>query len=159
MGIIGRGPIGLACLEIARYRGAATVACAEPSGERRRVALAIGADEVAEALDGEFDVIFDAVGTLGTRRASLEHLIPGATTVWLGLATPDPGFDAAHAVRAEKNVRGSFAYTDDQFADAVAIAPRLNLSWATTYPLSQGAEIFNALMAGQTTPNKALLRP
>ena len=159
VGVIGCGPIGLACLEIARYRGAALVACAERSGERRDVALTIGADEVAEALDGEFDVIFDAVGTLDTRRASLEHLIPGGTTVWLGLATSDPGFDAAHAVRTEKNVRGSFAYTDEQFADAVAIALRLNLSSSTTYPLNQGAEVFNALMAGQATPIKALLRP
>jgi hypothetical protein len=59
----------------------------------------------------------------------------------------------------EKNIRGSFAYSDVQFAEAVAMARHLNLSWSTTYPLSQGSQIFNALMGGQTTPVKALLRP
>jgi hypothetical protein len=33
------------------------------------------------------------------------------------------------------------------------------LDWATTYRLDEGAEIFTALMNGQTTPIKALLRP
>jgi 2-desacetyl-2-hydroxyethyl bacteriochlorophyllide A dehydrogenase len=159
VGVIGCGPIGLACLEVARHYGASTVACADLSDDRRNVASSIGADEVDEALEGEFDVIVDAVGTAGTRRASVERLIPGGTTVWLGLATAESGFDAAHAVRMEKNIRGSFAYTDAQFAEAVAMAPLLDLSWSTTYPLSQGAEIFNALMGGQTTPIKALLQP
>ncbi|MHB1087260.1 MAG: alcohol dehydrogenase catalytic domain-containing protein [Acidimicrobiales bacterium] len=159
IGIIGCGPIGLACLEVARHYGAASIACTDLSGDRRDVALKIGANEVSETLEGEFDVIFDAVGTPGTRRASVDRLIPGGTTVWLGLATADAGFDAAHAVRMEKNIRGSFAYTDAQFAEAVAIAPRLDLSWSTTFPLSEGADIFNALMAGQSLPIKALLRP
>lgn len=159
VGVIGCGPIGLACLEVALHHGSASVACADLSRERRSVATMIGADEVGETLEGEFDVIFDAVGTASTRRASVEKLIPGGTTVWLGLATPDTGFDASHAVRMEKVIRGSFAYTDAQFADAVAMAPHLNLSWSTTYPLSQGTEVFNKLMGGQTTPIKALLRP
>ena len=159
VGVIGCGPIGLACLEVARYLGAASVTCTDLAGDRREVASAIGADGVGAELEGEFDVIFDAVGTASTRRASVDRLIPGGTTVWLGLSTPDAGFDAAHAVRMEKNVRGSFAYTDAQFALAVAMAPQLNLTWSTTYPLSQGAEIFNSLMGGQTTPIKALLRP
>ena len=159
VGVIGCGPIGLACLEVAHHLGAASVVCADLSSERRAVALTIGADEVGETLEGEFDVIFDAVGTAGTRRTSVERLIPGGTTVWLGLGTAESGFDAAHAVRLEKNIRGSFAYTDAQFAEAIAMAPHLNLSWSTTYPLSEGADIFNALMGGQTTPIKALLRP
>ncbi len=159
IGVIGCGPIGLACLEVARYYGAGSVTCTDLSEERRGVAASIGADVVADALEGEFDVIFDAVGSAGTRRASVEHLIPGSTTVWLGLATADAGFDAAHAVRMEKSIRGSFAYTDAQFAEAVAMAPHLNLSWSSTFPLSEGADVFNALMGGQSTPIKALLRP
>ena len=159
VGIIGCGPIGLACLEVARHLGADSVTCADLSGDRRDVATSIGADVVGDSLEGEFDVIFDAVGTAGTRRSSVERLIPGGTTVWLGLATPDPGFDSAHAVRFEKNIRGSFAYTDAEFVEAIAMASQLDLSWSTTYPLTRGAEIFTALMNGQTTPVKALLRP
>jgi threonine dehydrogenase-like Zn-dependent dehydrogenase len=159
VGIIGCGPIGLACLEVARHLKAAVVDAVDLSGERRDVASRLGADHVGEALEGEYDVVFDAVGTGATRSSSIEHVLPGGTAVWLGLATADPGVDAAHVVRLEKQIRGSFAYRDDEFASALAIAPDLDLSWTTTYPLDEGAVIFTALMKGQSTPAKALLAP
>jgi threonine dehydrogenase-like Zn-dependent dehydrogenase len=159
VGVIGCGPIGLACLQVARYYGASEVACADLSSERREVASRLGASKVDDSLMGEYDVIFDAVGTGSTRNSSLEQLIPGGTTIWLGLATNDGGFDAAAAVRLEKNIRGSFAYTDEEFVRTIELAPHLDLTWSTTYPLSEGAEIFTALMNGQTTPMKALLQP
>ena len=159
VGVIGCGPIGLACLEVARRQGAGEVVCADLASERRDLASAIGASEVTEALDGEFDVIFDAVGARTTRGSSIERLVPGGTTVWLGLASLDATFDAAHLVRMEKNVRGSFAYNDAEFAEAIEMASDLDLSWSTTYPLAEGATVFTALMNGQTTPIKALLQP
>jgi threonine dehydrogenase-like Zn-dependent dehydrogenase len=159
IGIVGCGPIGLACLEVALHEGASSVACADLSKDRRAVAQSIGAQTVGDSLEGEFDVIFDAVGSNVTRRASVDHLIPGGTAVWLGLASPDPGFDAAHVVRFEKVVKGSFAYSNTEFAQAIDMAKDLDLSWWTTYDLDEGATIFNALMSGQTTPIKALLRP
>jgi threonine dehydrogenase-like Zn-dependent dehydrogenase len=159
IGIIGGGPIGLACIEVALANSAAYVACAELSTDRARVATQIGAHIVGDTLDGEFDVIFDAVGTATTRAVSLDHLIPGGVTIWLGLATGDSDFDAAAAVRFEKTIRGSFAYSGEEFVAAIELAPQLKLNWTTTYPLSQGAKIFLALMNGQTTPVKALLQP
>ncbi len=130
-----------------------------PGARTARGGELLGADAVAEALDGEYDVVFDAVGSAATRAGSLEHLAPAGCTIWLGLASPDPGFDAAHLVRFEKQVRGSFAYRDDEFAAALAMAGDLDLSWSTTYPLDEGATIFTALMNGQATPVKALLAP
>ncbi len=159
IGVIGCGPIGLACLEVARHWGSPSVACADLSSERREVARSIGAEAVGDALDGEFDVIFDAVGSAATRRMSVDRLIPGGTAVWLGLATAEPGLDAADLVRLEKGVRGSFAYSGLEFAEAVQMVKLLHLDWATTYPLDEGAAVFTALMNGATTPVKALLRP
>lgn len=157
--VLGCGAIGLACLEVARHLGAAHVTCVDLSEERREVAHRLGADVVSDSLQGEYDVIFDAVGAAATRAASVAHLMPGATTVWLGLAQPDPGFNALDAVRMEKTIRGSFAYSDDEFVQALEMAPSLDLSWSATYPLEEGADIFYALMRGQSTPAKALLRP
>jgi len=159
VGVLGCGPIGLACVEMAHYAGAGSVAATDLSEHRRIVAEKVGADVVGETLDGEFDVIFDAVGSATTHESSVEHLIPGGTTVWLGLASANPGFDAMSIVRLEKNIRGSFAYSDDEFVRAIDIASSLDLSWSTTYPLDQGAEIFTTLMNGETTPIKALLQP
>lgn len=157
--VIGAGPIGLACLEVARARGASSISVVDLSEERREVARSLGADEVAPALEGEFDVVFDAVGAPATHAASLEHLVPGGTTVWLGLASPEPGFDAMALVRQEKTVRGSFAYTDSEFAEALAMAPSLDLTWSRTFALTEGATIFTELMHGRTSPVKALLDP
>jgi threonine dehydrogenase-like Zn-dependent dehydrogenase len=159
IGIIGCGPIGLACLEVALANGAEYVACAELSTERANEARRVGAHHVDDALEDEFDVIFDAVGNAATRSSSLEHLIPGGVTIWLGLATPDSSFDAAAAIRFEKTIRGSFAYSPEEFATAIELAPHLTLTWSNTYPLSQGADIFLSLMNGAATPIKALLQP
>jgi threonine dehydrogenase-like Zn-dependent dehydrogenase len=159
VGVLGCGPIGLACVEMSRYAGAASVAATDLAEGRRIVAEKVGANVVGETLEGEFDVIFDAVGGAATHQSSVEHLISGGTTVWLGLGSPNPGFDAMSVVRFEKNIRGSFAYSDEEFVKAIDIAPSLDLSWSTTYPLDQGVEIFTALMNGDTTPIKALLQP
>lgn len=159
VGIIGCGPIGLACVEVARHFKASVVDGVDLSAGRRDVASALGAHRVGETLEGEYDVVFDAVGSAATRSSSLEHVVPGGIAIWLGLATPEPGIDAAHVVRFEKRIRGSFAYRDDEFAAALALARDLDLSWATTYSLDEGATIFTALMNGQSTPIKALLAP
>ncbi len=157
--ILGCGPIGLSCLEVARHAGAAHVTCVDLSPHRLSVAQRLGADVITHELEGEFDAIFDAVGHAKTRAISVQHLIPGGVTVWLGLATADPGFDALDAVRFEKTIQGSFAYSDDEFARALSISIDLDLSWFTTYPLEQGAQIFHSLMNGLDTPVKALLQP
>jgi threonine dehydrogenase-like Zn-dependent dehydrogenase len=159
VGVIGCGAIGLVCLQLARWRGASLVAAADPSPQRRAVALRLGADTADEALTGEFDVIIDAVGLAATHSDSLSRLSPGGTAVWLGLATPDSGFDAADLVRAEKRVLGSFAYTDAEFGQALALAGQWDLSWVDTFPLAEGAGVFTALMNGGTEPVKALLTP
>lgn len=157
--IIGCGAIGLACLEVARHFGASHVTGVDLSEERRAVALALGADQVTAELATTYDVIFEAVGAAPTRAASVRQLVPGGTTVWLGLAGPDPGFDALDAIRWEKNVRGMFAYDGSTFVDAISLAPQLDLRWATTVDLGEGAEVFDRLKLGAPTPIKVLLRP
>jgi len=159
IGIIGAGPIGLASLLVARVEGAKSITVADLSPDRQRMARKLGADKVADALDGEYDVVIDAVGLRATRRASVEHLRSGGVSVWLGLIEPDPGFDALSLVRAEKTVRGSFAYTDPEFSAAIELAEEVDLEWAEVFPLEQGASVFTELMHGRSDVVKALLRP
>jgi threonine dehydrogenase-like Zn-dependent dehydrogenase len=159
VGVIGCGAIGLVCLQNARWRGAALVAAADPSPARRAVARRLGADVAGTVLEGEFDVIFDAVGLAATHADSLARLSPGGTAVWLGLLSPESGFDSVDLIRAEKRVLGSFAYTDGEFAQAVELAMRWDLGWADSFPLAEGAAVFTDLMNGGTEPVKALLRP
>jgi threonine dehydrogenase-like Zn-dependent dehydrogenase len=159
VGVIGCGTIGLVCLEAARGGGAARLAAADVSGERREAANRLGA-EVGDALTGEFDVVVDAVGLPSTRTQAMEHLVGGGTAVWLGLASADAGIDAQAVVRTEKCILGSFAYSETDFLDAIDRVSRLDLSWARTFSLGEKAvAIFNELMNGGTLPIKALLQP
>ena len=160
VGVIGAGTIGLVTLLAAKAGGAGDVTVVDVTAARLPLAEKLGAAAVGAALDGEYDVVIDAVGIGATHEASLRHLKPGGTTVWLGLMGSDPGFDSLELVRLEKAVRGSFAYTDREFARAITLAADCDLGWADVYPLGRGAEIFTDLMHGKAGDVvKALLAP
>jgi threonine dehydrogenase-like Zn-dependent dehydrogenase len=157
--ILGAGTIGLVCLMAARRGGASRVTIADPSSQRRDTATRLGADEVGSRLTGEFDVTIDAVGLGATRAASLAALCPAGVAVWLGLMDADAAFDALDLVRQEKRVAGSFAYTDSEFVEAIALAGEVDTTWLTHFPLARGAVVFDELMRGRTDIVKAVLRP
>ncbi|WP_067458491.1 zinc-binding dehydrogenase [Actinomadura macra] len=159
VGVVGCGTIGLLCVQFARRRGAVSVVAADVSDRRAAIASRLGADSAGPSLRGEFDVVFDAVGLPVTRADALARLVPGGTAVALGLASADPGFDAADLVRTEKRLIGSFGYTPAEFATAVDLAAEWDLSWVNTFPLADGARVFTDLMNGGTEPVKALLTP
>jgi threonine dehydrogenase-like Zn-dependent dehydrogenase len=125
-----------------------------------RLALAqrLGASRCSNELDGEYDVVVDAVGSAVTRASAVRCLRPGGTGVWLGLAESDAGFDGSDLVRSEKRVVGSFAYSPDDFAAAVSLAPRLDLGWATAIPLEESQRTFMRLAEGASDPVKAVIR-
>ncbi len=157
--VIGCGAIGLLCTAMALSGGAGRVNVSDLSPDRLAVAQRLGAEAAGPGLAGEYDVVFDAVGSAATRAASVAHQRPGGVAVWLGLAGEEAGFDANALVRSEKRVLGSFAYSDEEFASAMALVREWDLTWAAGYPLASGAAIFTELMNGRLDPVKALLRP
>lgn len=158
VGILGAGTIGLTSLLVAKHFGA-QVMITDLSPERLAFAERLGADVVGAELEGEHDLIIDAVGARVTRQASLGCLRPAGTAVWIGLNEPEPEFDALDVIRMEKRIVGCFAYSSQDFSDAVALATEVDLDWATSFDLSEGTEIFRKLMEGRTDIVKALLRP
>lgn len=112
IGIIGAGMLGLAVGIVARVHGVPRVTICDLSTERLETARRAGLDAAEGPLAGEFDAVFDAVGSEATRRDSLARLRPGGTAVWIGLHGPEPGFDALALIRAEQRVLGTFAYVD-----------------------------------------------
>ena len=158
VGVLGAGTIGLAALLVAKHFGA-QVAITDLSTARLAFAERLGANVAGPALEGEYDVVIDAVGARATRRASLEHLRPAGTAVWIGLNEPEAEFDALDVIRMEKRIVGSFAYSSQDFGDAVWLAADVDLGWTASFDLGDGAEIFRELMEGRTDIVKALLRP
>lgn len=160
--ILGAGAIGLVCLLVAHHHGASNVVVADPSPQRRAIAEALGAETVdsLEASDEavSFHLTIDAVGLPATRAASLDRLTPAGTAVWLGLAAAEAAIDGNDIVRSEKRILGSFAYTDADFAEAVALAATVDLGWATPVPMSRAHTTFMELAGGRTDIIKAVLR-
>jgi threonine dehydrogenase-like Zn-dependent dehydrogenase len=157
VGVIGAGPIGLVCALVAGHHGA-EVTISETSAPRRAVAESLGLNATVELAE-EYDVVFDAVGAPLTRASAIERCRPAGTAVWLGLATDEVSFPGNPLVRQEKRVVGSFAYTPAEFAEAVELARRLDLSWTTDVPLSQSDSTFYALANGDTAIVKAVIVP
>jgi threonine dehydrogenase-like Zn-dependent dehydrogenase len=157
--VIGCGAIGLLCAAMALSGGAGRVEVTDLSPGRLAAAQRLGAEVASPGLSGEYDVVIDAVGTAATRAASVAHQRPGGVAVWLGLAGEEAGFDANALIRSEKRVLGSFAYRDEEFAQATARIQDWDLTWAAGYPLAAAAEIFTELMNGGLHPLKALLLP
>jgi len=157
--VIGCGAIGLLCAATALSGGAARVEVTDLSPARLAAAQRLGAEVAGPGLSGEYDVVIDAVGSAATRAASVAHQRPGGVAVWLGLAGEEAGFDGNALIRSEKRVLGSFAYRDEEFAQAMARIQDWDLTWAAGYPLAAAAEVFTGLMNGGLDPLKALLRP
>jgi threonine dehydrogenase-like Zn-dependent dehydrogenase len=157
--VIGCGAIGLLCAATALSGGAGRVEVTDLSPARLAAAQRLGAEVADPGLSGEYDVVIDAVGSAATRAASVAHQRPGGVAVWLGLAEEEAGFDANALIRSEKRVLGSFAYGDEEFAQAMARIGDWDLTWAAGYPLAAAAEVFTELMNGGLHPLKALLRP
>ena len=158
--VVGAGSIGLVVTLVALHHGQVPVV-ADPSPERRAVAERLGARTVAALDDVEasaFETTFDAVGAPTTRSAALSRLRPGGTSVWIGLATPDATFDGNDLVRSEKRVLGSFAYTEEDFAEAIRLASVVDLSWATSLPMAEAETVFMQLAQGRADIIKAVLR-
>ena len=157
--VIGCGAIGLLCVATALSGGAGSVDATDLSPDRLAAAHRLGASAAAGGLSGEYDVVMDAVGSATTRAQSVAHQRPGGVAVWLGLAGEEAGFDANALIRSEKRVLGSFAYRDEEFAQAMALVSGWDLTWTAGYPLAAGAGIFTGLMNGGLHPVKAVLRP
>ncbi len=71
----------------------------------------------------------------------------------------DPAFDGQEIVREEKSVIGSYCYTAADFFAALELAAKIPADWMMRFPLEQGVEVFNELMAGRTDIVKAQLVP
>lgn len=146
IGIIGGGAIGLMTALVALDSGAQHVTLADVSGARRGTALDAGVPMVVDYLDGEYDVIVDAVGAHETRAASIRRLRPGGRALWEGLHDGDTPIDGRDLARREISVLGSFAYVDDAFAKAVQTVGLVDERWVNAVPLDDGERIFHQLM-------------
>lgn len=173
--ILGAGPIGLMCQQTVQVLLKAKTLVSDLVPERREFARKLGARAVLdprtqdvaalvrEATGGEgADAVVDAVGSALTKRQSLELVRPGGAVVWIGLHENTMPIDTYEITLPEKAVYGSYAASTDELRQAVSLLVSGAIdstSWVQVFPLENGVEAFQRMLAGKGRDIKAVLRP
>lgn len=170
--VTGGGPIGQSVVVALQQAGVGTVLVSEPTAARRDVIAQLGAipldpeagplrDQVVAAIGEPASGAIDAVGATGSLADCLTATVPGATVCLVGMATPRLELSAFDISTAERTLVGSFTYSSDDFAQAlasIAAAPAAAAALITrTVPLAEAPATFTALAAGDGTPGKVLV--
>lgn len=159
--VIGGGAIGLAAALALRAMGVGNVTIVEPNAARRAFLIALGEQAVAQVV-GEYPVVIDAVGYAATRATASAAVQAGGVMAHVGLGEDAGGLDVRRMTLQEITFIGTYTYTAKDFRDTAAAIfdGRLGpLDWCQHRPLSEGAEAFAALRAGQVAEPKIILTP
>lgn len=122
--VLGAGTIGLAVLQVARHLGAAETVVADPAGDRRAIATALGAQVVESAggLGGGYDVVVDCTGSSTALGQGIAALARGGSLVAVGIPVTDAVVDLRRVVLEELTILGSIGHVwDEDFSSAVEL--------------------------------------
>ncbi|MGL4634478.1 MAG: zinc-dependent alcohol dehydrogenase [Beijerinckiaceae bacterium] len=166
--VLGGGAIGLAAALVARLFGAQDIQVGETNGLRRQSLMqndqlnGYEPGSTNEPADNSIDLVIDAVGANATRAAACRMVRPGGVIVHVGLLPGQDGLDVRKLTLQEVTLMGSYCYTPTDFIQTVhALAGQQmgSLKWIEERPLSEGADAFRRIDAGQTAAAKIILRP
>lgn len=173
--VFGAGPIGLMCLQTLRVMLGATVGVVDLSPERLEVARKLGAAHTCNSREedaaewakswtgGEgVDAGVDAAGVGATKSASLKSVRAGGACVWIGLGQNEVSLETFGITLPEIAILGSYASTQDEMAQAVELMRSGAvdaLSWPQVFPLEEGVQAFQKMLAARGSDIKAVITP
>lgn len=156
--VLGAGSIGLSMLFVLKRFGVRDITVTDLSPERLAFAKEGGADLTATGIDGVYDVVFDTVGSVGTRKDAAMKIRAGGTAVLVGLHSADFAMPAGPLIGGERTLKGSFGYTPAEFREAAAMLPDLDTGWVHTVPFDEAEGLFTALLEGRSAPGHIKLQ-
>ena len=120
--VIGGGMIGQCVARAARLAGAGRVIVSDLFAERIELSVRSGfeAMEPGAVPPGQFDRAFDAVGGSPTATMAITAVRKGGVACFVGLERPEITVPLFDIVVGERQIVGTFAYTDQAFHDAAA---------------------------------------
>ena len=171
--VLGAGPIGLLLIEVLRFRGVHTVLFTERVEGRAAAAEASGGvrlsddpevllEQVRQRTAGlGVDAVFDAVGSDDTRVAATLAVRPGGDVCFVGLHAADATLGVRDLIRREVTCTTSFAYSPEEFADAVELLGRGKIVFrgeVVRARLDAGQHWYEELIRGSSA-GKVVLEP
>jgi len=174
--VMGPGPIGLLCTEMAHIAGAGTLIVAGTSQDASRldVARALGATETLDVQNMnivEFmrtigdglgaDLVIDAAGASVVLKTALEIVRPGGQITKVGWGPQPLDFSLDPLVQKAVRLQGSFSHTFENWEKVVAMLARGQIRVdpliSQVAALDQWKECFDGMYTGKFV--KAVLRP
>ena len=174
--VIGPGPIGLLCAEMARIAGAGTLVVAGTTQDTSRldVARKLGAThaidvqtrnvsefmrEVGDGLGAE--VVIDAAGVSAALKTALDIVRPGGHITKVGWGPQPVNFSLDPLVQKAVRLQGSFSHTFENWEKVVAMLStgQINLEpiISQVAALDKWKDCFDGMHSGKYV--KAVLRP
>jgi L-iditol 2-dehydrogenase len=174
--VLGPGPIGLLCAEMARINGAGTLIVSGMSQDASRLdaAKALGITHAINAEETELsafigglgdglgaDLIIDATGTSIALKQALELVRPGGQITKVGWGPQPLNFSLDPLVQKAVRLQGSFSHTFKNWEKVVAMldARQINLEpiISCASPLEGWHDCFEGMHSGKYV--KAVLQP
>jgi threonine dehydrogenase-like Zn-dependent dehydrogenase len=173
--VIGAGTIGLMALRVLKAKGVGRAIAVDTNPTRLNWAAKWGAswtlnpkaDDVLAIVkketDGEgVDLVVDAVGSSDTRAQAVSAIRRGGRAVFIGLHEASSSIPGNDVVRSEKQVVGSFSYSDEDFRRAVSLADagflEVTSGWLDVRKLDAGHESFMEQTTATAPYSKIILR-
>ncbi|HET8999040.1 MAG TPA: alcohol dehydrogenase catalytic domain-containing protein [bacterium] len=172
--IFGAGTQGVMALHLAHLLSPPVLVSVDIVPARLALAERVGATAALNARTGDavarireltggegVDLAIEAVGGVATRQAALASVRTGGTVVLLGLGEEMTSLNAVDIVNREVTIRGSYAYTYDDFVRAVELLGTglIRGEWARPYALEAGPAVFRQLTTDPGDLIKAVLTP
>ncbi len=172
--IFGAGTQGVMALHLAHLFSPPVLVSVDIVPARLALAERVGATAALNARTGDavarirdltggegVDLAIEAVGGVATRQAALASVRTGGTVVLLGLGEEMTSLNAVDIVNREVTIRGSYAYTYDDFVRAVELLGTglIRGEWARPYALEAGPAVFRQLTTDPGDLIKAVLTP
>lgn len=170
--IYGAGPIGMLCALVAKHRGAESLAMVDRNPLRLAKMKELAADLTIDASSDDpvravlewtggqgVDFAIDAVGNAQCRQNAIAATATGGMVLCIGLEEEVCAVDTRTVVTREVDLRGAYAYTRADFAEALSILDRKLLpceALVTRTVLAEGQSIFEDLASGQSSIMKAV---
>lgn len=174
--VIGPGPIGLFCTEMARLAGAGTLIVAGITRDASRldVARALGVTQTVDVQSVDIvehvraigdglgaDLVIDAAGASAALKMALGIVRPGGQITKVGWGPQPLNFSLDPLVQKAVRLQGSFSHTFQHWEKVVAMlaAGQINLGpiISQVAPLEQWQNCFDGMYEGKYV--KAVLRP
>lgn len=162
--VYGAGPIGMLCAFASKQRGAGRVAVVDRNPHRLPPMKVLGVDTTVDASRTDpmaairewtggsgVDFAIDAVGNTECRRNCIACTASGGTVMCIGLEDEICAVDTRPVVTRELSVKGTYAYSRPDFAEAISMLEQKLLPWeplVTRTQLANGQAIFEDLASG-----------